>query len=248
MPRSTHNRDNVTSNIRALLARLDVHMDNVALITQALTHRSWAFENGLAETNERLEFLGDAVVGLVVTDRLYVSFPEEAEGVLAKLRSAAVRSETLAQIARDLAIGDAVLLGHGETKSHGADKDSILADTFEAVIGAIYLDQGFASAYDVVERLFDPLLPTLADQGVALDFKTNLQELAAKRFGELPLYTVQSDGPEHEKQFIAQVWLYETLYGTGTAASKKQAEQQAAMAAYHRIAASPLPHERGDAD
>lgn len=235
MPRATHNFDDVSPRARALLARLGVTVDDLSLITQALTHRSWAFENGVTETNERLEFLGDAVVGVVVTDRLYVAFPDEPEGALAKLRSAAVRSESLAELARELAIGEAVLLGYGETKSNGADKDSILADTFEAVIGAIYLDQGFATAYDVVERLFDPLLPTLADQGVALDFKTSLQELAAKQFGELPRYTVESDGPEHQKAFVASVWLNDTMYGQGTAASKKQAEQQAAKAAYRAL-------------
>jgi len=248
MRRSTHDLDHVAPRARALLARLGVQVDDVTLITQALTHRSWAFENGVTETNERLEFLGDAVVGLVVTDRLYVTFPDEPEGALAKLRSAAVRSESLATLARDLAIGDAVLLGHGETKSHGADKDSILADTFEAVIGAIYLELGFAAAYDVVERLFDPLLPTLAHQGVALDYKTSLQELAAKQFGELPVYTLDSEGPEHQKQFVAQAWLNDTLYGTGTATSKKQAEQQAAESAYRTLIGSTLPHDHRNAD
>lgn len=248
MRRSTHDLDHVVPRARALLARLGVQVDDTTLIAQALTHRSWAFENGIAETNERLEFLGDAVVGVVVTDRLYVTFPNEPEGALAKLRSAAVRSESLAALARDLGIGDAVLLGHGETKSNGADKDSILADTFEAVIGAIYLDLGFATTYDVVERLFDPLLPTLADQGVALDYKTSLQELAAKQFGELPVYKLESDGPEHQKQFVAQVWLDHTLYGTGTATSKKQAEQQAAEAAYRYLIGSSLPHNDANAD
>lgn len=248
MRRSTHDLDHVMSRARALLARLGVQADDVTLIAQALTHRSWAFENDVTETNERLEFLGDAVVGVVVTDRLYVTFPDEPEGALAKLRSAAVRSESLAALARELGIGAAVLLGHGETKSNGADKDSILADTFEAVIGAIYLELGFATTYDLVERLFDPLLPTLAGQGVALDYKTSLQELAAKQFGELPVYTLESDGPEHQKQFVAQAWLNNTLYGSGSATSKKQAEQQAAEAAYRALIGSSLPHDDANAD
>jgi ribonuclease-3 len=245
---TSHEQDDVSQRLRALLARLDVHVDDLNLFVQAVTHRSWAFENDSDSTNERLEFLGDAVVGLVVTDQLYVMFPDEAEGVLAKLRAAAVRAESLATLARDLDIGDAVLLGYGETKSNGAAKESILADTFEAVIGAVYLDQGFATAYDLVERLFAPLLPTLLSQGVALDYKTSLQELAAKMFGELPRYTLEATGPEHQKDFVAEVWLADTCYGRGAATSKKQAEQRAAEAAYHALKGLAVPHESRHAD
>jgi len=241
-------QDDVVHRARVLLARLDVHIDDVTLLVQALTHRSWAFENAVETTNERLEFLGDAVVGLVVTDLLFTLFPDQPEGVLAKLRSAAVRSETLAELARQQHIGEAVLLGHGETKANGSTKASILADTFEAVIGAVYLDQGFATAYDVVERLFAPLLPTIARQGVALDYKTSLQELAAKRFGELPQYTSEATGPEHQKDFVADVWLDGLKYGSGQAASKKLAEQRAAEAAYMTLQASPHAHDHPNAD
>lgn len=245
---SSYSVDEHYERSRALAARLGVPCDNPKLITQALTHRSWAFENGVTDTNEQLEFLGDAVLGLVVTDLLYEGFAHDSEGVLAKLRSAAVRSESLAQLARELDLGDLVLLGFGERKSNGAQKESILADTFEAVIGAVYLDQGFATAYDLVERLFTPLLPSLATQGVALDYKTGLQELAAKQFGMLPTYTLTSTGPEHQKTFVADVWLAGTRYGTGEATSKKQAEQRAAEAAYRSLTGSTLlePHLNAD--
>lgn len=245
---SSYRNGELHERSRALAARLDVPCDNPQLITQALTHRSWAFENGVTDTNERLEFLGDAVLGLVVTDLLYDTFADDSEGVLAKLRSAAVRSESLAQLARDLHLGELVLLGFGETKSNGAKKESILADTFEAVIGAVYLDQGFATAYDMVERLFTPLLPGLAEQGVALDFKTGLQELAAKQFGKLPVYTVSATGPEHQKTFVADVLIDGTQYGTGEAASKKQAEQHAAKVAYETLTGSTLLEPEAPAD
>lgn len=248
MGNSSYSGDELHQRSRALAARLNVPCDNPALITQALTHRSWAFENAVAETNERLEFLGDAVVGLVVTDLLFTMFRDDSEGVLAKLRSAAVRSESLAALARELDLGELVLLGYGERKSNGAAKESILADTFEAVIGAVYLDQGFATAYDLVERLFTPVLPLIAAQGVALDYKTGLQELAAKQFSQLPRYTLEASGPEHKKTFVAEVWINDERYGTGEAASKKQAEQRAAEAAYRSLTGSTLLEHHLNAD
>ena len=218
------------------LARLlDVHFDDPALLDQALVHRSWAFENGNVEPNERLEFLGDAVLALVVTDEIYHAHPAEQEGRLAKVRSAAVKTESLAEIARVLGLGRFIRLGRGEATSGGADKDSILADTLEAVIGAAYLDGGFAGAYDLVERLFAQRLLDLAERDAALDYKTSLQELTAARFEVLPRYEVRDTGPDHEKTFTARVLVDGEVVGEGSGRSKKQAEQVAAREAYRTL-------------
>jgi ribonuclease III len=217
-----------------LAAVLDVHLDDLSTLELALTHRSWAFEQGGQPTNERLEFLGDAVLGLVVTDEIYSSHPDEQEGRLAKLRAAAVRAESLAQVARGLSLGRYIRLGRGEAASGGADKDSILADALEAVIGAVYVDQGFATAYDLVERLFADRLIEVAASHAALDFKTSLQELAAARFEVLPRYEVTDTGPDHAKTFTATVAIDGTLAGRGEGRSKKEAEQRAAREA-HRL-------------
>ncbi len=214
---------------------LDVHLDDQRLLDTALTHRSWAFEHGGVEPNERLEFLGDAVLGLVVTDEIFHAHPAEQEGRLAKVRSAAVKTESLAAVARELGLGRFVKLGRGEAASGGADKDSILADTLEAVIGAVHVDQGFATAYDLVERLFSPVLAELADRGAALDYKTSLQELTAARYEVLPRYTVTDSGPDHDKTFVASVSVAGDLVGTGEGRNKKQAEQRAAREAYRRL-------------
>jgi ribonuclease III len=192
-------------SVDELAALLEVHIDDHRLLEQALIHRSWAFENGAVEPNERLEFLGDAVLALVVTDEIYHQHPDEQEGRLAKVRSAAVKTGSLAGVARQLGLGRFVKLGRGEAASGGADKDSILADTLEAVFGAVYLDQGFATAYDLVERLFADRLVELAGRDAALDFKTSLQELVAAQAGGLPRYDVTDAGPDHEKTFTAEV-------------------------------------------
>ena len=227
--------DDALTAARELARRLDVHFDDPGLLDRALTHRSWAFENGGVQPNERLEFLGDAVLGLVVTDEIFHAHPDEQEGRLAKVRSAAVKTESLAQVARELALGGFVKLGRGEASSGGADKDSILADTLEAVLGAVYLDQGFATAYDLVERLFGAVLATLADRGAALDYKTSLQELAAARFETLPRYEVSDVGPDHSKTFTATVSIDDERVGSGTGRNKKEAEQRAARDAYGRL-------------
>jgi ribonuclease III len=224
-----------------LAARLEVHLDDLGLLEQALMHRSWAFENGAVDPNERLEFLGDAVLALVVTDEIFHAHPGEQEGRLAKLRAAAVKTGSLAGIARELGLGRFVKLGRGEAASGGADKDSILADTLEAVLGAVYLDQGFATAYDLVERLFADRLDELAGRGAALDFKTALQELAAARFESLPRYQVSDTGPDHEKTFTAQVTVADQVVGHGEGRSKKEAEQHAAREAYHHLDAGGAP-------
>ncbi len=218
-----------------LAADLDVHLDDLGLLEQALTHRSWAFENGAVDPNERLEFLGDAVLALVVTDEIFHAHPAEQEGRLAKVRSAAVKTGSLADIARGIGLGGFVKLGRGEAASGGADKDSILADTLEAVLGAVYLDRGFATAYDLVQRLFAARLDELAGRGAALDYKTSLQELAAARYESLPRYVVEDTGPDHQKTFTAEVTVGGEVVGRGEGRNKKEAEQRAAREAYRRL-------------
>lgn len=197
----------------------------------ALTHRSYAYENGGLPPNERLEFLGDAVLGLHVTEHLYRAYPDLPEGRLAKLRSAVVNMRALADIARGLGsagLGELILLGRGEVVTGGADKDSILADSFEAVLGSIHIDLGPQVAANVVRRLFVPEIEAAVETGAGLDWKTHLQEQCAADGLGLPAYRVEQAGPDHSKFFTASVLLGEKPYGTGTGRSKKEAEQEAA--------------------
>lgn len=223
------------TEVRGLQERLGVEFGDPDLLRRALTHRSYAFEQGGLDTNERLEFLGDAVLELVVTDLVFHAHPAADEGRLAKLRAAAVRTESLAEVGRELDLGRAVRLGRGEAESGGADKDSILADTLEAVIGAIYLDRGLAVTDGFVRERFEPRLRALAGQGAALDFKTSLQELTAERFGDVPRYELTESGPDHEKTFAATVRIDDRVLGRGVGGSKKRAEQEAAAVAYRTL-------------
>ncbi|MDJ1132535.1 ribonuclease III [Streptomyces iconiensis] len=217
-----------------LEGRLGYHLES-ALLVRALTHRSFAYENGGLPTNERLEFLGDSVLGLVVTDTLYRLHPDLPEGQLAKLRAAVVNSRALAGVARGLDLGAFIRLGRGEEGTGGRDKASILADTLEAVIGAVYLDQGLDAASELVHRLFDPLIERSSNLGAGLDWKTSLQELTASEGLGVPEYLVSETGPDHEKTFTAAARVGGVAYGTGTGRSKKEAEQQAAEAAWRAI-------------
>jgi ribonuclease-3 len=209
------------------------------LLEQALTHRSFAYENGGLPTNERLEFLGDAVLGLVVTDVLYATHPDLPEGSLAKLRAGVVNTRALAEVARSLGLGQWLRLGRGEETTGGRDKNSILADTTEALIGAVYLDRGIATATAVVRRLFDPLMAAAAREGASLDWKTALQELSAEGGLGVPDYRIEETGPDHAKSFSAQVLLTGEVRGAGAGRSKKQAEQEAAAAAFQALGGSP---------
>ncbi len=214
---------------------LRVRFRDPELARAALTHRSYAFEEGILETNERLEFLGDAVLGLVVTDLAYRRFPGLPEGELAKLRAATVNMVTLADVARTLDLGEELLLGRGEESSGGRDKTSILADAMEAVLGAVYLDRGLRSAAAAVERLFWPRMQAYARGEGDRDYKTGLQELAAQDTGMMPRYQVNEEGPDHAKRFTATVFLDGERYGHGSGRSKKEAEQHAAREAYVRL-------------
>lgn len=210
-----------------LLASLDVDLDEEYL-RLALTHRSFANENGHLPNNERLEFLGDAVLGLSIAARLYEKYPTRPESDISKMRASIVSRFGLADIARDMGLGAFILLGKGEANSNGRDKDSILADTTEALFGAIYLQHGFETARRVILALFAEKVDAAVSTRNHMDWKTSLQELCAERKLPSPEYSATSTGPEHNQVFTAQVHVDGQLLGEGVGPNKKQAEQQAA--------------------
>ena len=218
------------------LDALGVPAERTSLYELALTHRSFAFEeHDQPEHNERLEFLGDAVLGVVVTDLIYKAFPELPEGDLARLRAAVVNTSALADMARSIGLGEHIRLGKGEEATGGRDKASLLADTFEAVVGAVYLEQGIARVFEILNPLFSAAIAAATASGEVYDAKTALQEVAVRTAGEVPTYRVASSGPDHDKRFVAHVFVADEPYGTGTGRSKKEAEQHAARAALDRF-------------
>jgi ribonuclease III len=225
----------VEASPEALDRALGVAFHDARLREMALTHRSYAFERGLTVTNERLEFLGDSVLGVVVTDLAYRTYPEMPEGSLAKLRAAIVNMSALADVARSLDLGSSVLLGKGEEQSGGRNKSSILADALEAVFGAVYLDRGLDTARELIERLFRPRMEAYVRGEGDRDYKTMLQELASQMLHAMPDYRLVERGPDHQKEFTATVLLAGEPMGTGVGGSKKEAEQRAAREAFTRI-------------
>jgi ribonuclease-3 len=219
------------NDVDTLLASLGLTIDPELLVL-ALTHRSFAHEAGGIPTNERLEFLGDSVLGVVVTERLYRDNPGVPEGDLARMRAATVSQRALAQVARDIGLGEYVLLGRGELVTGGRDKDSILSDTVEALIGAAYLCHGLEIAREMIERLVGQLMARASGLGAGLDWKTSLQELVAANHLAAPVYVVTGTGPDHSRSFEAKVVVDGDEYGAGVGPSKKVAEQQAAEDAY----------------
>jgi ribonuclease III len=220
--------------VAQLKARLGLPVD-AQLLERALTHRSYAYEHGGLPTNERLEFLGDSVLGLVVTDALFHRHPDLSEGQLAKLRAAVVNMRALADVGRTLQLGHYVRLGRGEEATGGRDKSSILADTVEALIGAVYLDGGLEAASRFVHHLVDDLIVASATLGAGLDWKTSLQELTSQAMLGVPEYHVSETGPDHAKLFTAAAVVAGRVQGVGQGRSKKEAEAQAAQAAWSAL-------------
>jgi len=214
----------------SLTERLGISVSG-QLLELALTHRSFAYESGGLPTNERLEFLGDSVLGLIITNELYRKFPELDESRLSPLRSGVVNTKALAVIARQLSLGEYVRIGKGEESSGGRDKNSILADSLEALVGAIYLEHGFAVASGKVLEWFGPLIDSANALGAGIDGKTALQELAAARGLTAPEYEIEEFGPDHDKSFIAVVLLSGERFSAGGGKSKREAEQVAAKLA-----------------
>ena len=229
------------ADLAILQQTLGVSFNNPSLLEQALVHSSYINENpGFAPTsNERLEFLGDAVLGLVVAEKLYQDFPQFSEGKMTKLRSALVRRDTLARIARAIRLGDYLYLGKGEEASGGRNKLANLAGALEAVIAAIFLDQGWATTGDSVLRLFSKELQKVASQGAGLDHKSQLQELLQARQQPTPAYhVIDAVGPDHDKRFTVEVRVGDTVLGKGSGKSKKMAETEAARSALQQLSTS----------
>jgi ribonuclease-3 len=219
-----------------LTQRLGIEIDP-ALLELAFTHRSFAYETGAKETNERLEFLGDSVLGLIVTEELYLRYPDLDESRLSPLRSGIVNMRALADIARELELGQYIRLGKGEEVTGGRDKNSLLADALEALIGAIYLHSGFEKCTQVVRMLIRTTMESALARGAGLDGKTALQELAVSLGRGVPEYVVSEEGPDHDKNFMAVAMLAGVALSEGGGKSKREAEQVAARTAYERLKA-----------
>lgn len=227
-------------NISELEDIIGYHFRDSSLLKLALTHRSYAFAGGLpaASTNERLEFLGDAVVETAVSHFLYDNFPQLPEGDMTKLRASLVRGKSLAKVARKLGLDRYVLLSKSEEATGGRRKSSIMADTFEALVGAVYIDGGFEVARGMVIDCVSPMVERVIHRGTE-DYKSELQEWAAKR-SEMPVYRIEEEGPDHFKTFYATVEVCGKEFGPASGSTKKDAEQQAA-----RIALEELGWKKG---
>lgn len=232
--------------LRTLESRLGLSFKDKSLLSRSLTHRSYLNENPgrVLEDNERLEFLGDAVLDFLVGAYLYHRFPEMSEGELTSLRAALVRTETLADFARSLEIGRFLLLGLGEADSGGRDRTPILCAAFEALVGAIYLDQGLEAVRKLVEPLLDPALVAILDDSLHIDAKSEFQVWAQAQFNITPHYrVVGSAGPDHAKIFTVQVCVGDKVWGEGNGRSKQSAAQAAAASALQRVESLELMNE-----
>ncbi len=205
------------------------------MLELALTHRSFSYEAGGIPTNERLEFLGDSVLGLIVTEELYKKFPDLDESRLSPLRSGVVNMKALAQIARQINLGSHLRIGKGEESTNGRDKNSILADSLEALVGAIYLQHGYEKTAEIILNWMKPSLDSVLTLGAALDAKTALQELAASLNLPSPEYEISESGPDHDKSFIATALVGSERFETGHGKSKREAEQSAAKLAHEHL-------------
>jgi len=232
------------ADISALQKALGVSFNSPSLLEQALVHTSYLNENPgfTRDSNEKLEFLGDAVLGLIIAKKLYRDFPQFSEGEMTRLRAALVRRETLARVARALKLGDYLYLGKGEEASGGRSKSSNLASALEAVIATIFLDQGIAVAGDFISGLFNEELQKAVSRGAVADYKSRLQELIQARQQSTPVYhLVEALGPAHSRTFTVEVRVADTVMGRGSGKSKKIAETEAARSALERLSADFTP-------
>jgi ribonuclease-3 len=225
------------SLLRECAAVIGHEFAELSLLRHALTHSSYSAEHPQEPSNERLEFLGDAVIGLVLADEMYRRHPDFDEGLLTDLRKSVVNAQTLAVAARRLGLGGYVRLGRGESTSGGSDKTSILANALEAVIGAVYLDAGVATAFQLSLRLLQPEIAGAVPGLRHLDPKTQLQELTAEHGLGSPTYVLEDEGPDHDKTFFAEVVISGRRRGSGSGRTKKAAEQQAAAEAIDSLRA-----------
>jgi ribonuclease-3 len=225
--------------IEQLLVSLGVKPKNIKHYEEAFTHRSFLNENRSDKTlshNERLEFLGDAVLELIISEYLFHTFPDRPEGELTSFRAATVKTDTLADVAKNLGYGNYLRMSHGEEATGGRSKDYLLANTFEAVLGAIYLDQGYEACKKCIEKVLIPRIESIVSHRLDIDAKTKFQEEAQARFKMTPIYQVIEEiGPDHEKRFVMGVFLGDKEYGRGEGASKQRAEEAAAKEALNQL-------------
>jgi ribonuclease III len=227
--------DLADDRLEPLESALGVRFTDRSLLWSSLAHRSWCAEHEQSASNERLEFLGDSVLGLVVTHYVFTTFPDLPEGQLSEVRAGVVNARVLAEVAQEIGLGSFLLLGKGEDAAGGREKQSILADAFEAVVAAVYLDTDLDTARGLVLRcLRERIAEAVAGPG-GRDYKTRLQELAAAQAVGRPRYVVRDEGPDHAKHFFAAVYFGDERYGEGEGGSKKQAEQGAAWVAWTRL-------------
>jgi len=220
--------------LATLLEMLKISFNDLSLLEQAMVHSSYLNENPsyVPFSNERLEFLGDAILGFIVAEKLYQDFPDLTEGEMTRLRSVLVRRDTLARLARDVRLGDYLYLGKGEEASGGRHKSANLAGAMEAMVAAVFLDQGLTITRELVIKLFDEELQKVMRQGAEVDYKSQLQELIQSRYQLTPDYRlIEATGPDHDKRFTVEVMLGDTVLGRGSGKSKKMAETEAARSA-----------------
>lgn len=228
--------------VKAFEKKLGYKFKRRSHLKRALTHKSYANEQRLppAEHNERYEYLGDAVLELSVSHLLMERFPDHPEGELSKLRAAIVNEGQLAELAKDIELGDYLYLGKGEDNTGGREKPSLLSDAFEAVLGAVYLDRGFKKSFELVERLYSVVLERAGGVGFVKDYKTRLQEVSQSRFKVVPRYKLaKTTGPDHRKTFEINLFINDEIWGVGSGGSKKAAEQEAAKDALTKLEAAP---------
>jgi len=236
------------TNASSLIKGVDLEFNNILLLKQALTHRSYINEHGTADTgdNERLEFLGDAVLDFLVGDMLYQRYPEMPEGDLTRLRAALVRTESLASLANRMGLGEALRMGKGEENTGGRERLTNLCAVFEAMVGALYLDQGLPAVQKFVTPRFDPLLEEILSASLDRDARSSLQEWSQAELNLTPVYrTVSSSGPDHQKEFLVEVVLGNVVAGQGVGRSKQAGAQAAARTALDNIKNNKFPTNAG---
>jgi len=242
-------KDNKSSELKVLIKGINYKFNDLDLLYNALVHRSYINEkkaSGL-KSNERMEFLGDSILSAVISHLIITRFPDMDEGELSKLRSKLVNEATLSFAAKKINLGKYILLGRGEEITCGMEKPSILADAYEAVIAAVYLDGGFENAFSFVVRQFSTLIDEISQVEIARDYKTELQEKTQELFKVAPKYRLISEtGPEHDKIFEVEVFINDEILGKGQGKSKKEAEQSAAMEALGRLRTKTLTHKDVD--
>lgn len=224
--------------LKGLEKRLGVRFWKRDFLKRALTHKSYANEKRWSAEfhNERLEFLGDAVLELAISDILMKSYPKGSEGDLSKVRASIVNEKSLAKLARSLKLGEELYLGKGEELGQGREKSSLLADAYEAVLGALYLDRGFKKSFKIIQKHFTQIFSELHEDPIHKDYKTELQEKAQNVYKTIPKYRlVEEMGPDHDKTFKIDILIHQEVYGVGQGKSKKEAEQKAAREALEKM-------------